>query len=254
MVYQWTQGLVPGSPQRPYTASPDLPAWPPVVLPVFDPSDPKLPATTGLMRPSVSPPIPFGVGPTPSAYVPDQGNRRARLPRRIAFESNLGLSNPNHRAIYTAHFYDPGKSIPVTNLVRQTQGTALTGFKGGDGRPIWHPDGTKILFESNRSGTSRAYVVPFNDDPDAEVSESHDGAICLTPGVGNVKDPFYNPSGTAIVFSSDYHSEGNWDLYLLHLKAPDYLVPAGEPVKMGLGNYSLFQKTFKDIGGAVWTL
>ncbi|NCT11476.1 MAG: type II secretion system protein, partial [Rhodobacterales bacterium] len=26
MVYQWTQGLVPGSPQRPYTASPDLPA------------------------------------------------------------------------------------------------------------------------------------------------------------------------------------------------------------------------------------
>jgi prepilin-type N-terminal cleavage/methylation domain-containing protein len=256
MTYQWTGGLFSGLPPRPFTVNPDLPAWPPVVLPVFDPADPNfVPGADAAMRPSVSPPIPFGVGGTPPTYTADPKNRRVRMPRRIAFEGYFGLASAGNKAIYTADFYDPGQSIPITNLVRQTQGAPQTGLLGGDSRPVWHPDGTKILFESNRTGGYQIYVVPFNDNPAAQVSEASDGAIPLTPGFTNARDAFYSPDGRKLVFASDDHSKGNWDLYLLQLDpGTGYLTAKGTPYRMGLGNYSLFQKTFTEINGPVWTL
>lgn len=243
------------------TVNPDIQDWPPHTHQVFNP-DPSLPinnSSAGLRSGTVSEPMPFGPGGTPPDFVADPDNRRVKLPRRIAFEANLGLSNSGNTAIYTADFHDPGRSIEPHNVIRQTRGrppgTSMAD-PGGDLRPIWHPDGTKILFWSNRGGKYGAYVVPFNDDIGAEVSESNDGAIWLTPTFNNARDPSYSPDGTKVVFTSDDHDVGNsYDLYIMDLDpATNYLRPLGEPYRVHLGDYALFTRLFEKINRPVWTL
>ena len=260
---QYYTGFGVGIPDA-WTVNPDGGTWPPILNPIFDPDPAAMINTSsvGLRAPAVSPPIPFRPGCDPPDYTADPKNRRCKLPRRVAFEANFALSASDHVAIYTADFHDPARSIEAHNLIRQTQGGP--GGVGGDVRPVWHPDGTKLAFWSLRGGKYCCYAIPFNDGTAPQVSESNDNAVLLTPGFNNARDPYYSPDGTKLVFTSDDHDPGkDWDLYIVDLDPaagdPDpanrYLRPAGAPRRVNLKNNAwLRPQLFESINKPVWTL
>ena len=70
--------------------------------------------------------------------------------------------------------------------------------------PAWSPDGSKIVFQSNRTGEWHLYVM--NPDGSAVVD--------LTPGMTDCRNPSFSPDGSAIVFYSAM--AGNDDIYVMN--------------------------------------
>ncbi len=67
-----------------------------------------------------------------------------------------------------------------------------------DSHPRWSPDGMRLLFESNRSGTSQLYILDFAAGGEArKVTETSTGA-----GTG-----IWSPDGSHIAFVSTVHPE-----------------------------------------------
>jgi Tol biopolymer transport system component len=66
----------------------------------------------------------------------------------------------------------------------------LTGFRGGDFAPAWSPDGSRILFDSNRSGNLDIYSIGANGG----------GLMRLTDNVADDWQPAWSPDGQRIAF------------------------------------------------------
>jgi Tol biopolymer transport system component len=69
--------------------------------------------------------------------------------------------------------------------------------------PAWSPDGSKIVFQSNRSGEWHLYVM----NPDG--TEVRD----LTPSSKDCRNPSFSPDGSRIVFYSEM--SGNDEIYVM---------------------------------------
>jgi Tol biopolymer transport system component len=85
-----------------------------------------------------------------------------------------------------------------------------------DESPRWSPDGTRILFKSNRAHYTGP--APETGDPDWDLylmNADGSGVTRLTRDPGNEGDPTWAPDGRSVVFSSDTDSRG--DLYRLWL-------------------------------------
>src|SRR5262245_9715066 len=69
--------------------------------------------------------------------------------------------------------------------------------------PAWSPDGSKILFQSNRSGEWHLYLM------------SPDGGNVrdLTPSMKDCRNPSFSPDGSKIVFYSA--ASGNEEIYVM---------------------------------------
>jgi Tol biopolymer transport system component len=72
-----------------------------------------------------------------------------------------------------------------------------------DGRPLFSPDGNRIVFTSNRSGYGEIYLCSSDGTQLRRVTE-------LNCGTGS---PSWSPDGRQICFDSD--SEGNKDVYIV---------------------------------------
>lgn len=116
---------------------------------------------------------------------------------RIAFVSDRDASNfPEAAAMHGAYVYDIYvMDADGSNVVR------LTDTGGFDMNPGWSPDGTRIVFASERSGNGEIYVM----DPDGS------DVVNLTnlAGAGGGGSPTWSPDGTRILFATD------GDLYLM---------------------------------------
>jgi len=66
-----------------------------------------------------------------------------------------------------------------------------------DSRPRWSPDGSKILFQSTRTGTSQLWVVPAAGGAPTRLTDIATGA----------EDAAWSPDGTRIVFASSVWPE-----------------------------------------------
>jgi Tol biopolymer transport system component len=73
-----------------------------------------------------------------------------------------------------------------------------------DSRPNRSLDSSKIVFQSNRSGTVQLYVVDANGQNLKQLTT-----------IGNNVNAMFNPKATHVVYQSDRN--GNWDLFLLDL-------------------------------------
>jgi len=79
----------------------------------------------------------------------------------------------------------------------------LTNNNANDLLPIWSPDGSKIVFCSNRDGKNEIYVM------DADGSN----VKRLTNNLANDAIPRWSPDGNKIVFDSD--RDGNQEIYVM---------------------------------------
>jgi TolB protein len=83
--------------------------------------------------------------------------------------------------------------------VMNADGTGVTDFPVGgpygfvDSSSAWSPDGTKIAFDGNRSGTNQVWLMNANGT----------GLVRLTNSVGNDRSPAWSPDGTKLAIASD---------------------------------------------------
>jgi len=112
-----------------------------------------------------------------------------------------------------------GYPVPDIFVIPATGGTPtqITTYPQYDERPDWSPDGTQIIFSSDRpSGTgllsspgdsplhpSNLWIIPVTGEP----------AVQLTFDDGYENDASWSPDGSTIAFMADY--DGNWDIWTM---------------------------------------
>lgn len=91
-------------------------------------------------------------------------------------------------------------------LVRQAGGGELRLTAGEDYRPVWSPDGTRIVFGSTRDGDGDIFVMDADGRDETKLTRNRTEEL----------KPVWSPDGSGIAFVS--RQEGNVDIYLM---APD---------------------------------
>lgn len=76
-----------------------------------------------------------------------------------------------------------------------------------DADPAWSPDGTRIAFESNRTGNYDIYLMA----PDGS------NLVPLISGPTDDTQPAWSPGGDRLAFSSD--RDGNFEIYILDMSS-----------------------------------
>lgn len=94
-------------------------------------------------------------------------------------------------------------NLDGTNAVR------LTHTQARNNRPEWSPDGTRIIFVSERDGEAALYVM--NADGTDQLR--------LTVGLGGVAAPRWSPDGQWILFAAT--PRGNTDLFVIRADGTD---------------------------------
>jgi Tol biopolymer transport system component len=111
---------------------------------------------------------------------------------------------------------DGRTKIYVLNLATGRVKALTSGKDWRDESPRWSPDGTRILFKSNRAHYTGPKPETGSPDWDLYVMNADgSGVTRLTSDPGNTHDPTWAPDGKSVIFSSDADSRG--DLYRLWL-------------------------------------
>jgi dipeptidyl aminopeptidase/acylaminoacyl peptidase len=108
------------------------------------------------------------------------------------------LSPDGKFAVYqVTEILDPAKNQKQTQLwlvdLSKQSSRQLTRSGKSDTHPRWSPDGTKILFESNRSGTSQLYILDLSSG--GEPTKLTNIATGASGGI-------WSPDGTKVAFYS----------------------------------------------------
>jgi TolB protein len=96
--------------------------------------------------------------------------------------------------------------------------------------PDWSPDGSRLVFASNRAGNYDIYVTPASGAGPPQSSEASQGGqvqadgstklVRLTDHPGADMHPAWSPDGTQIVFESK-RDEGDWDVWVMNADGGD---------------------------------
>jgi TolB protein len=83
----------------------------------------------------------------------------------------------------------------------------LASSPGGDARPVFSPDGTKLAFESYRNMNSDIYIQDLHGTPNSPHR--------LTDDPQDDRNPVFSPDGTKIAFIAN--RDGNAEIYVMNL-------------------------------------
>jgi TolB protein len=78
--------------------------------------------------------------------------------------------------------------------------TRLTNDPGSDRFPVWSPDGSRLAFQSNRSGRDLIYSMDVDGSNLTKITQNQSN---------NDKQPSWSPDGSRITFISDRLGDGN---------------------------------------------
>ena len=89
----------------------------------------------------------------------------------------------------------------------KTDGTNVISLAttGGNRRPEWSPDGTKIAFQSSRTGLWQIYTMNIDGTNQTQLTFA-----------GTNERPRWSPDGTKICFHSNRDAPGNWEVYKMN--------------------------------------
>ena len=129
--------------------------------------------------------------------------------KRIAFASNRNaFQQPLSPADQAAFERDP--AIMMEIYVMNADGSdvrQLTDVRGYDGGPFFSPDGKRICWRRFSEDGLTAEIMTMNVDGSDQRTITHMNVMSWAP--------FYHPSGEYLIFTTNKHGFGNFELYLV---------------------------------------
>ena len=128
------------------------------------------------------------------------GSAQTRISNDIYENRDAAWSPDGNKIVYSrdyaryADFDDPRRFLQILVMNPDGSGqTPLTELTSNNGKPAWSPDGTKIAFNSDRSGHNEVYVM--NADGSNPVK------LTTAPVGGSSGDPAWSADGQRIAFT-----------------------------------------------------
>jgi len=127
----------------------------------------------------------------------------------IAFASNRnGYAQPLSAEQKKNFETDPAYMMDI--FIMNSDGTdvrQLTDVPGYDGGPFFSPDGKRICWRRFSESGATAEIMTMNIDGSDQKQLTNIGAMSWAP--------FYHPSGEYLIFTTNRHGFGNFELYLV---------------------------------------
>lgn len=136
-------------------------------------------------------------------------------PRRLAIEVNADDKSNTERTVTftrdaTEYALSPDElhavlvihgQLFLTKLPNGGKSTRLTEHEFADSNPAWSPDGKKILFASDRHGTTDLYLLEGDDAEHPELTKAHKFKTKRLTNTGSEEiNPTFSPKGDRIAF------------------------------------------------------
>lgn len=136
-------------------------------------------------------------------------------PRKLAIEVNADDKSNTERSVTfardaTEYALSPSEDHAVivvqgqlflTKIPSGGKATRLTEHAFADSNPTWSPDGKKILFASDRNGTTDLYVLEHDDPEHPDLTKAHKFKTTrLTNTASEEAGATYSPKGDKIAF------------------------------------------------------
>ena len=135
------------------------------------------------------------------AYSPN-GKKIVFASNRRAYEGELSPEDAKLLERDPSYFMDIYVMDADGSNARQ-----LTTANGYDGGPFWNADGSKITWRRFSEDGARAEVFTMNADGTGERQLTDLGVMSWAP--------YFHPSGEYLVFSTNVHGFGNFELYMV---------------------------------------
>ncbi len=151
----------------------------------------------------------------PSAAQPEESDA---IPVRVTEGTNFAVAASPDGATLVFDLQGTLWRLPAAG----GEAEPLTDGLGDDRLPDFHPDGSRVVFQSYRSGTWDLWALTLPPEtPDTAPEAAPDPAPPtdfpaperLTDSAGDDREPAWSPDGTRIAFASD--RGGTYDLWLL---------------------------------------
>ena len=136
-----------------------------------------------------------------------QGQHTVNI-RQISFTNDGSdfdpqVSRDGRRLVFASTQHTPTADVYIKDVGSRVL-TRLTDDPGQDVMPTISPDGTRIAFTSNRTGSWDIWVMPVNGGK----------AIQVTSGSSNDLHPSWSPDGQQVVFCRLGQTSGRWELWV----------------------------------------